>query len=154
MGVLRLMLMVCFILLAVADLPLPLIVMNADILTKVNFNHLLEFHHAEEASATMCVRDYEYQVPYGVIKLTGSQILEIQEKPVQKFFINAGIYTLNPEVVDIIPKNEYVDMTSLFERVVKANWRTAVFPLCEYWLDIGRHSDLDSAKSDFEVNFG
>ena len=71
----------------------------------------------------------------------------------QKFFVNAGIYILNPEVVDIIPKNEYVDMTSLFERVVKENWTTAVFPLREYWLDIGRHSDLDSAQGDYEVNF-
>jgi len=44
-------------------------------------------------------------------------------------------------------------MTSLFERTVKENWTTAVFPLREYWLDIGRHSDLDTARSDFEVNF-
>ncbi len=132
---------------------LPLIVMNADILTKVNFNHLLEFHRAEEARATMCIRDYEYQVPYGVIKLAGHQIVEIQEKPTERFFVNAGIYVLDPDVLDLVPTNEYVDMTSLFELVVKEKWTTTVFPLREYWLDIGRHSDLDSAKSDFEVTF-
>jgi dTDP-glucose pyrophosphorylase len=132
---------------------LPLIVMNADILTKVNFSHLLEFHRTEEAKATMCILNYEHQVPYGVIKLAGRQIIEIQEKPIQKFFVNAGIYVLDPDVLDLVPEDEYVDMTSLFERVVKENWPTAVFPLREYWLDIGRHSDLDSAKCDFEVNF-
>jgi NDP-sugar pyrophosphorylase family protein len=133
---------------------LPLVVMNADILTKVNFNHLLEYHRAEEASATMCVREYEHQVPYGVVRIANSQILEIQEKPIQKFFINAGIYILDPKIIDIIPKYEHVDMTTLFDRIMKENWKTAVFPLCEYWLDIGRHSDLDNAKSDYEVNFG
>jgi dTDP-glucose pyrophosphorylase len=133
---------------------LPLVVMNADILTKVNFNHLLEYHRAEEASATMCVREYEHQVPYGVVRIANSQILEIQEKPIQKFFINAGIYILDPKIIDIIPKYEHVDMTTLFDRIIKENWKTAVFPLREYWLDIGRHSDLDNAKSDYEVNFG
>jgi dTDP-glucose pyrophosphorylase/predicted transcriptional regulator len=132
---------------------LPLIVMNADILTKVNFNHLLEFHRVEEAKATMCIREYEHQVPYGVIKLAGRQIIEIQEKPMQKFFVNAGIYVLDPDVLDLVPKDEYVDMTSLFERVVKENWTTAVFPLHEYWLDIGCHPDLSQAKDEFDVTF-
>jgi dTDP-glucose pyrophosphorylase/predicted transcriptional regulator len=131
----------------------PLIVMNGDILTKVNFKHLLEFHCAHKAKATMCVRDYEYQIPYGVIKLDGYHIIEIQEKPMQKFFINAGIYALDPGVLDLVPRGEYVDMTSLFERAVEANWPTAVFPVREYWLDIGCHSDLDEANGDFEVKF-
>lgn len=132
---------------------LPLIVMNGDILTKVNFNHLLDFHLALKSKATMCVRDYEYQVPYGVIRLDGHQIIEIQEKPMQKFFVNAGIYILDPDVLHLVPEDGYVDMTSLFERVLKESWPTAVFPLREYWLDIGRHSDLDTAKSDFEGIF-
>jgi dTDP-glucose pyrophosphorylase len=132
---------------------LPLIVMNADILTKVNFSHFLEYHSVQKAKATMCIRAYEHQVPYGVVKLNGRQIVEIQEKPTQKVFVNAGIYVLDPDVLNLVPKDEYIDMTSLFERTVKENWTTAVFPLREYWLDIGRHSDLDTARSDFEVNF-
>lgn len=133
---------------------LPLIVMNADILTKVNFSHLLDFHRAEEAKATMCIRTYEYQVPYGVIKLADRQIIEIQEKPMQRFFVNAGIYVLDPDVLSLVPKGTYIDMTNLFELVVKEeSWTATVFPLREYWLDIGRHSDLDCANSDFEVNF-
>jgi dTDP-glucose pyrophosphorylase len=132
---------------------LPLLVMNGDILTKVNFIHLLEFHNAQEAKATMCARDYEFQVPYGVIRLNGHQILDIQEKPMQKFFVNAGIYVLDPDVLDLLPPDEYVDMTSLCEKVVSEQLPTAVFPLREYWLDIGRHADLDKANGDFEVRF-
>ncbi len=129
---------------------LPLIVMNGDILTKINFNHLLDFHNTHKAKATMCVSDYEYQVPFGVITLNGHQIMQIQEKPTQKFFINAGIYALDPDVLDLVPKDDYDDMTTLFERIVGAGWQTSVFPICEYWLDIGRHSDLDKANGDLE----
>src|SRR5260370_11827 len=96
---------------------LPLIVMNGDILTKINFNHLLDFHNTHKAKATMCVSDYEYQVPFGVITLNGHQIMQIQEKPTQKFFINAGIYALDPDVLDLVPKDDYDDMTTLFQRV-------------------------------------
>jgi len=98
----------------------PIVLMNGDILTKVNFNHLLDFHATQESLATMCVRDYQYQVPYGVVKIDGYQILEIQEKPTQKFFVNAGIYALDPGVIDLIPADEPIDMTDLFDKVMAA----------------------------------
>jgi dTDP-glucose pyrophosphorylase len=128
---------------------LPIILMNGDILTKVNFAHLLDFHAAHKSKATMCVRDYEFQVPYGVIKIDNYNILEIQEKPKQKFFVNAGIYVLDPEVLDSIPNQERIDMTDLFSKVISLKMPHAVFPIREYWLDIGRHSDLDRAKMDY-----
>jgi dTDP-glucose pyrophosphorylase len=131
----------------------PFIIMNGDILTKVNFNHLLEFHTAQDSNATMCVRDYEFQVPYGVVKVDGYQILEIQEKPTQKFFVNAGIYVLDPAILDLIPHEEPIDMTDLFDKVVEAKWPHAVFPIREYWVDVGRHSDLNRAKVEFETKF-
>jgi dTDP-glucose pyrophosphorylase len=132
---------------------LPIILMNGDILTKVNFSHLLEFHAAQDSKATMCVRDYEFQVPYGVVKVDGYQILEIQEKPTQKFFVNAGIYVLDPDVLGLIPHEEPIDMTDLFDKVMGAKWPHAVFPIREYWVDVGRHSDLNRAKVEFETEF-
>ncbi len=132
---------------------MPFILMNGDILTKVNFNSLLNFHAAQASKATMCVRDYEIQVPYGVVKVDGYHILEIQEKPTQKFFVNAGIYVLDPDVLDLIPNEEPIDMTSLFDKVIEAQWPHAVFPIREYWVDIGRHSDLNRAELDFETRF-
>lgn len=131
----------------------PIVLMNGDILTKVNFNHLLEFHSAHDSKATMCLRDYEIQIPYGVVKVDGYHILEIQEKPTQKFFINAGIYVLDPEILDLVPREEPIDMTDLFDRVMVAKWSHAVFPIREYWVDIGRHSDLDRATGEFEAKF-
>ena len=132
---------------------LPIILMNGDILTKVNFNHLLEFHTAQNSKVIMCFRDYEFQVPYGVVKVDGYQILEIQEKPTQKFFVNAGIYVLDPEILGLIPREEPIDMTELFNKVMEAKWPHAVFPIREYWVDVGRHSDLNRAKVEFETEF-
>ncbi|MDR3725087.1 MAG: nucleotidyltransferase family protein [Terracidiphilus sp.] len=132
---------------------LPIVLMNGDILTKVNFNHLLEFHAAQDSKATMCVRDYQFQVPYGVVKVDGYQILEIQEKPTHKFFVNAGIYVLDPDILGLLLREEPIDMTDLFDRVMEAKWTHAVFPVREYWVDIGQHSDLDRATGEFEMNF-
>ena len=129
----------------------PIVLMNGDILTKVNFNHLLEFHSAHDSKATMCLRDYEIQIPYGVVKVDGYQILEIQEKPIQKFFVNAGIYVLDPQMLDLVPHQEPIDMTDLFDKIMAAKWSHAVFPIREYWVDVGRHSDLDRATIDFET---
>lgn len=131
----------------------PILVMNGDVLTKVNFAQLLDFHVKCGAKGTMCVREYAHQVPYGVIHLDGYQILEIEEKPSQKVFVNAGIYVLEPEVLKLIPQNQSFDMTTLFERLVEGKLSTAVFPLREYWLDVGRHSDLAQATGEFDSVF-
>lgn len=128
---------------------LPLLVMNGDILTKVHLGHLLDFHQQRRAVATMCIREYEYQVPYGVVRLDGHSVYQIEEKPVQKYFVNAGIYVLDPSAIDYIPAHRYFDITSLFGRLIAAKASVAAFPLREYWLDIGRHSDLALAQEDF-----
>lgn len=133
---------------------LPLILMNADILTKVNFHHLLDFHAAHDSRATMCVREYQVQVPYGVIKVDGYHILEIQEKPTERHFVNAGIYVLDPEVLDLVPRGQRIDMTELFSRTITLSMPHAVFPLREYWIDVGQHLDFRNASADFERTFG
>ncbi len=132
---------------------LPLIVMNGDILTKVNFKHLLAFHNQQKALATMCVREYNFTVPYGVVKTAGSNLLAIEEKPVQRFFINAGIYVLSQEALDKIPYNGELDMPQLFENIISANQSTVVFPIMEYWLDIGHHKDYQLANSEYAEFF-
>jgi len=131
----------------------PFVVMNGDLLTKVNLNHLLEFHELVGSVGTMCVREYQVQVPYGVIRVDGHEILAIEEKPSQKLFINAGIYVLDPSVLDIVPRPTYLDMTDVFEKLVEMNRKTAAFPLREYWQDVGLPSDFIKAKADFENMF-
>ena len=63
----------------------PILVMNGDLLTKVNFQQLLEFHIQHQAQATMCVREYDFQVPYGVVKIDDYQLVSLKEKPMQRF---------------------------------------------------------------------
>jgi dTDP-glucose pyrophosphorylase len=130
----------------------PLVVMNGDLLTKINFASLLDFHLSHAATGTMCVREYDLQVPYGVVKLKEHRLLSVEEKPVHRFFVNAGIYVLSPEAVSMIPPSFY-DMPTLFEKLVAEGRETAVFPIREYWLDIGHLADLEKANGEFDVHF-
>lgn len=132
----------------------PIIVMNGDLLTRVDFEALLDFHLQEGAAATMCVREYDFQVPFGVVELEDQCVKSIVEKPVQQFFVNAGIYVLNPDLLDLIPGAEYFDMTTLFENLIADGHRASVFPVKEYWLDVGRIDDLDLARLEYDDVFG
>jgi dTDP-glucose pyrophosphorylase len=131
----------------------PFIVMNADVLTKINLDHLLHFHISQKAKATMCVRDYHFQVPYGVVRTDEHHLVSIDEKPVQRFFVNAGIYVLEPGALDFAPLGEPFDMTSLFENLLQERREVAAFPIREYWLDIGRTEDLERANGEFADHF-
>ncbi|MBC9784430.1 nucleotidyltransferase family protein [Heliobacterium chlorum] len=132
----------------------PLIVMNGDLLTKVNFEQLMDFHADNDSQGTMCVREYDFQVPYGVVKIQGHTLTGIDEKPVQRFFVNAGIYVLNPEVIKLIPKDTQFDMPSLFEKMIEENQATSAFPIREYWIDIGHLIDYEKANGEFMEVFG
>ncbi|TMO43812.1 nucleotidyltransferase family protein [Pseudoalteromonas ruthenica] len=127
---------------------LPLILMNGDVLTKVDFARLLEFHCENGADATMCVREYEYQIPYGVIQGEGSRITDMVEKPIQRFFVNAGIYVVSPEVISSVPFNHRIDMPTVLEQRIAKDKDVLMFPIHEYWLDIGRMDDFNRAQVD------
>lgn len=120
--------------------------MNGDILTHASFTTLLEFHNERHALGTMAVREYDFQVPYGVVRLEGDRILKIEEKPVQSFFVNAGIYALSPQALALVPKRSYLDMTTLFDRMAGKNMLTSAYPLREYWLDVGRMEEFERAQ--------
>jgi len=128
-------------------------VMNGDVLTKINLASLLDFHHEHKAVGTMCVREFEYRVPYGVIELEGHQILKIEEKPRQKFFVNAGVYVLSPQALDLVTPGDFLDMTDLFQAAVERKQHTAVFPIREYWIDIGQHDEFARAGEEFDREF-
>ncbi|MBA3935954.1 MAG: CBS domain-containing protein [Planctomycetes bacterium] len=129
------------------------LVMNADLLMKVNFEQLFRFHGQSRSMGTMCVREYDFQVPYGVVRMESGRILGIDEKPVQRFFVNAGMYVLEPEALALLPKGEPFDMPSLFERMIGGGSGPGAFPIHEYWLDIGKIDDFERANSEFATNF-
>jgi dTDP-glucose pyrophosphorylase len=132
----------------------PLIVMNGDILTSVDFKQLLEFHLENGAQATMAVHEHTMQVPYGVVETTGHRLTAIVEKPVHHHFINAGIYVLDPGAWQRIPNDTYYDMPELFQSLIADGLTTVAFPIREYWLDIGQPQDLLRAETEFSTVFG
>lgn len=128
----------------------PLFVMNGDLLTTLNYRELLDFHLEQASIATMCAREFEYQVPYGVIQSEGHLVRSMVEKPVQKFFVNAGVYVLSPELVKSVPPGTRTDMPTLLERSMAAGHSVTMFPVHEYWLDIGRMEDFKRAQTEIE----
>jgi dTDP-glucose pyrophosphorylase/CBS domain-containing protein len=128
---------------------LPIIVMNGDLLTKVNFEHLLAFHNEQDSLATMCIREYDFQVPYGVVDVKKDQVASIVEKPVHKFFVNAGVYVLEQKLINTIDVNVYLDMPNFLENKIKKGEKINVFPIHEYWLDIGKMDEYKRANREF-----
>jgi len=132
----------------------PLLLMNGDILTKINFGQLLDFHKKNLTEATICIREQYSQIPYGVVKIHKNRLLQIDEKPIQRFFINAGLYVLNPEVMNHIPADSYFDIPDLLKALLHKGKEITVFPIREYWIDIGRFDDLERANNEFSEVFG
>lgn len=130
------------------QIDLPILMMNGDLLTKVDFEYLLSFHNEHSGDATMCVREYDFQVPYGVIEAEGHRVAGIVEKPVHNFFVNAGIYVLNPSILDEVDGGCYVDMPHMLESLIDREGQVNMFPLHEYWLDIGQIEQFEQAQLD------
>lgn len=124
----------------------PILMMNGDLLTKINYENLLQYHDESGGVATMCVREYDFQVPYGVVTTQNSKIKQIIEKPVHKFFINAGIYVLSPELIQNFEANCYKDMPDFLQEQIGAGKDVNVFPIHESWLDIGCLDDFERAQ--------
>lgn len=130
---------------------LPFLVLNADLVTKVDFKSLLESHIGSSAFATICASQYEQTVPYGVLRINESSLIGIDEKPKEKFFINAGIYVINPELMtDINSFDDKFDMTDLFQYLLQNNKPVSVFPIHEYWIDVGEMTHFNQAKKDLK----
>jgi dTDP-glucose pyrophosphorylase len=132
----------------------PLLVMNGDVLTAVSFASMLDFHVEHQATATMAVREHTVEVPFGVIDLAADDYLAgVTEKPRYSWFINAGVYVIEPGVLDLLEPGKPIDMPALFQRVLARHQRIAAFPVREYWRDIGRLEDLESASVDYAAAF-
>jgi dTDP-glucose pyrophosphorylase/CBS domain-containing protein len=126
----------------------PLLVINGDILTDVPFRAMLQFHKEHRAEMTVAVRRYEVQVPYGVVECDQANVRGLTEKPQFSFFVNAGMYLLEPTVHDLIPSGELFNMPDLIQRLLDAGRPVVSFPIREYWLDIGRLADYETAQAD------
>jgi dTDP-glucose pyrophosphorylase len=125
---------------------LPFVISNGDVLTDIRYGELLDFHVRHRAAATMAVRLYEWQHPFGVVHTTGVDIVGFEEKPVVRSHVNAGIYVLDPAALRALQAGERCDMPTLFDRLRGDESRTIVYPMHEPWLDVGRPADYDRAS--------
>ena len=129
----------------------PFLVINGDILTGVPFQNMLAFHREHDAQITVGVRKYEVQVPFGVVESDDVRVTELKEKPSLTFFINAGIYILEPTAYDRIPEGRRFDMTELIHTLLQEGQTVVSFPIVEYWLDIGQPADYQKAQDDYKT---
>lgn len=128
----------------------PVLVMNGDVLTSLDVRALFDFHRDQAAALTVGARPYRMEVPYGVLRCDGPQVKGLVEKPEYHFFVNAGVYLLEPDTLSLIPGDRPSHMTELIERLLALGRRVASFPLVEYWMDVGRPGDYQRAQEDLE----
>jgi NDP-sugar pyrophosphorylase family protein len=126
----------------------PFVVTNGDVITDIRYGELLDFHIRHNATATMAVRVYEWQHPFGVVQTEGAEIIGFEEKPISRSHINAGVYALDPISLSVLTANSPCDMPTLFERLQAKSQRTVAYPMHEPWLDVGRPDDLNRANNE------
>lgn len=132
----------------IRDMKNSFIVMNGDILTKLDFDQLVQEHKKSKAVMSVVLREFEHQIPYGVVKISNNDIKDIEEKPMQKFLVSAGIYVLEPEVLKYIKKDVYLDMPNLIKRLLDKKLKINSYILQDYWIDIGRLEEYEKAIID------
>ena len=126
----------------------PFFITNGDVLTKVNFKEMLENHKASNADISVGIRDYQIEIPYGIIETQGNRVVSMVEKPTLDYLINAGVYVASPNVIDLIPQNKFFHMTDLIKECLNRNMLVVHYYISDYWLDIGKINDY--YKANFE----
>ena len=125
---------------------LPIIVLNGDIYSSLNFKELLMNHMNRRHDVTICTNNFEIQIPYGVINKKNREKNKIIEKPRIKFEINSGIYVFNPKILKIL-KKKFLNMNDLINDLKKRRFRIGTFKIYEPIIDIGNFETYESAKN-------
>ena len=131
----------------------PFIVMNGDLLTLVSLGQMLAYHIDSGQEATIAVREYHVDVPFGTVQVEGDRVVAIREKPSERFLISAGLYVLDPAIADLVPPRQHFDMPELIDTAIRAGRSVGSFLVHEYWMDIGRLADFERASADYSQNF-
>ena len=131
----------------------PFIVINGDILTGIDFEKFLNHHVKNNFNITVGVRNYEINVPYGVLVTDNMLIESLEEKPTYKFNINGGVYVVNPEIIKYIQEDEVYNMTDLIEDAINNKYKSGIYEITEYWKDIGQIEDYRKANTDIHKFF-
>ncbi len=127
------------------------IVANGDVISEINIPSLLAHHRETGAAATLCVRTFNYTVPFGVVRQSDGCVTAIEEKPTMAYNINAGIYCLSNEAISLIPCDEYYDMPTLVSRLIGLDKRCSLVNLTGFWIDIGTHEEYHRANAHYSM---
>lgn len=130
----------------------PLLVTNGDVLTDLDYSSLLEFHKSQETVLSVAVRTFEWQNPFGVMDIQNSRVSSYREKPVVNSFINAGVYVINPSVVQHFPSENRFDMSDLISKLIEDEIEISAYPIHENWLDVGNRESLARAMGSPATN--
>ena len=135
------------------DIDEPIFLMNGDILTNVNFEEMMNNHINSDNEITIATIKRENKIAYGVIQYDGCKVTDIVEKPTYEYIVSAGLYILNSSLIKEVPKDEYCDITSLFEKLIKENRKIGIYDINDYWLDIGHPEDFYKAHKEYTKVF-
>ena len=124
----------------------PIVVTNGDVLTDIKYGEILDFHNNSNGIATMAVQIREWQNPYGVVNTDGVEITSYEEKPITRTLINAGVYVVDPSMLELLKGVTSCDMPQLFELARGKGMKTVAYFAHESWMDIGTHEDFESAS--------
>ena len=127
----------------------PVLVTNADILTRLDFGRLFRYHREHGAPATVAVVHHTTRIPYGVLNAEADRLVGIEEKPEVSVLCNAGIYVLHPEVLRYVEQDEALDMPDLIQRLLDDGVDVHLFPILERWFDIGSPEDFQRVLIEF-----
>ena len=132
-----------------APLKQPVLIVNGDVITRTDYGALSIFHERHGHDATIAVARHDINVPFGVVHHCDDGLFSsIEEKPRVSHFVAAGIYYLSPEFCALVPKKQSMDMPELLNLGHSIGLRMGLFPIHEYWVDIGRPEDLETAIID------
>lgn len=126
------------------------VVLNGDVLARVDLRRMVEFHREHFTTATVALREFIIEVPYGLVSLEGTDVLDIQEKPSLRHFVNAGIYVLRREVIDLVLGSRAIDMPDLILEAINKGHSVRGFPVYEDWIDVGTFESLTKARENYE----
>ena len=125
----------------------PFLVMNGDILTKLDFNKIFQYHKINKAEITVATRKYTHCLPFGVVELKDKEIIGIKEKPEYEVTISTGIYVMSPAVLKYIPENTYFDIPDLIKKLIANNKKVVSYKFNEYWLAIEKPEHFEEANN-------
>ena len=130
----------------------PFLVLNGDVLTQFDPSQLLNFHNDHNAHATLCVTEHILNIPFGVVKTDGYNLLSFEEKPSYQHLVNAGVYIVDPQLLSLLNSGEFMDMPTFLMLAQETGMNVAVCPIHEYWLDIGRPETLLKAHQEWPIS--